>query len=82
MKVSILHLRYKMKEVLKALESNEIIQILHHGKLKGTILPAKKESKKNMEDHPFFGMHRDEENSVEEKMRELRGDRYALNTPH
>lgn len=35
MKASILDLRYNMKSVLKALERNEEIEILYHGKVKG-----------------------------------------------
>lgn len=78
MKASILDLRYKMKKVLSALERNESVQILYHGKLKCTILPVKHESKKTVQEHPFFGMYRDEAESEENKMEELRGDRYAL----
>ncbi len=76
MKANIIDLRYKMKDVLLALERSEIVQILYHGKLKGTIIPAIKKSDKRMEDHPFFGMFKGEEGTVEEKMNALRGGRY------
>ena len=76
MKATILDLRYHMKDVLRALERSEVVQILYHGKLKGILVPPKKESKKNIEDHPFFGMCKDEKESVDKQMQKLRGDRY------
>ncbi|ABX77906.1 hypothetical protein AYM02_05730 [Coxiella burnetii] len=77
MKASILDLRYNMKSVLKALERNEEIEILYHGKVKGTILPYRKpSSKKKITEHPFFGMLANEEKSVTEQMDTLRGGRY------
>jgi len=76
MRASIVDLRYKMKDVLHALERNENVQILFHGKLKGTIIPLIKKSHKKIEDDPFFGMCRKEKRRVEEKMEELRGGRY------
>lgn len=76
MKASILDLRYKMKEVLKALDRNEEVQILYHGKLKGTILPYRKEVKKKVSEHPFFGMYSDDQEKVSQKMDKLRGGRF------
>ncbi len=76
MKASIVDLRYKMKDVLLALDRNETVQILFHGKLKGTLIPPKIETKKEIKDHPFFGMNRDDKESVERIMDELRGSRY------
>lgn len=35
MQASILDLRYRMKEILQALERNETVEILYHGKRKG-----------------------------------------------
>lgn len=76
MDASILDLRYKMKDVLKALERRETVRILYHGKVKGTIIPVDNKSPKRIQDHPFFGMYRDDERSVEEVMKELRRARY------
>ena len=39
MQASILDLRYRMKEILQALERNETVEILYHGKRKGIIIP-------------------------------------------
>jgi hypothetical protein len=76
MKASILDLRYKMKQVLKALERNERVTILYHGKEKGIIIPRRNEKKIHIKDHPFFAMNKKEEKSVEKQMEELRGSRY------
>lgn len=35
-------LRYKMNDVLKALDRNERVTILYHGKIKGVIVPPVK----------------------------------------
>lgn len=79
MKASIVDLRYRMRDVLKALKRNETVQIFYHGKLAGTIVPAEKNLKKiDLKKHPFFGMYRSRYagKSVEKIMDELRGGRY------
>lgn len=35
MKATVVDLRYKMNDVLKALDRNETVTILYHGKVKG-----------------------------------------------
>lgn len=78
MEASILDLRYKMKEVLRALARNELVKIYYHGKLKGTIYPSKNKNHKKVKDHPFCGMIQYEEESVEQTMNRLRDGRYAV----
>ena len=77
MKVSVVDLRYKMNDVLKALDRNEDVSILYHGKLKGIIKPqnAAEPKKTKIIDHPFFNMNGSSE-SVEDEMNRLRGGRY------
>ena len=75
MKASIVELRYNMKDVLKALNRNEPVQVMYRGTLKGTIEPVMKETVMRVEDHPFFGMSPEGE-SVDEVMDKLRGNRY------
>ena len=75
MKVSIVDLRYKTKDILKALERNESVTILHHGKIKGIIHPAKEKSASKIIDHPFFGMNEEHEETVLEKLENLRKPR-------
>ena len=75
MKASIVDLRYRMNDVLKALERNEDVQILYHGKTKGILKAVPDTSKAKVCEHPFFNM-RQSELSVEEEMDRLRGGRY------
>jgi len=56
MKASVVDLRYKMNDVLKALERNENVTVLYRGKVKGVIVPAEQNHSMKMKDHPFFGM--------------------------
>ena len=76
MKASIIDLRYKMKDVLKALDRKEKVTILYHGKVKGVIVPVNNKKYKKVKDHPFFGMLKDNNVSVSEEMQNLRGPRY------
>lgn len=76
MKASILDLRYKMKQVLQALEKNEEVSILYHGKEKGVIIPAVRQNEVSVKNHPFFAMNKKERRSVKNQMEELRGSRY------
>ena len=76
MKASVVDLRYKMHEVIKALDKREKVTILYRGKVKGIILPAGTDKSNKVEDHPFFGMAGKEEKSVTEQMKELRGSRF------
>ena len=76
MKASVVDLRYRMNEVLSALDRNEDIEILYHGKVKGIIQPASVRTDKSVKEHSFFGMHKTTQESVDESMDRLRGPRY------
>ena len=76
MKASIVDLRYKMNNVLKALARNEKVQILYHGKVKGIISPIINDMNKKVKDHPFFGMRRKLKKTVAEEMKDLKKARY------
>jgi antitoxin (DNA-binding transcriptional repressor) of toxin-antitoxin stability system len=75
MKATVLDLRYKMNEVLKAIDRREKVIILYHGRVKGTILPSSNKKNMKVEEHPFFGMNVMEESSVEQQMESLRKSR-------
>lgn len=75
MKATVVDLRYRMNEVLKALDRNERVTITHHGKVKGVIEPCQSRKAIKVEDHPFFGMRSEEPGSVEALMDDLRGGR-------
>jgi len=76
MKASVVDLRYRMKDVLRALERNEAVTVLHRGEVKGTIQPLTRPTMKASA-HPFFASLKDE-SSVREVLDELRGPRYGL----
>jgi hypothetical protein len=78
MKASIVDLRYKTTDILKALDRNESVTVLYHGKVKGVIKHARKKSISKVKDHPFFAMHKDDEQSVLEELENLRKPRYGL----
>lgn len=75
MKASIVDLRYRMNEVLKALERSEEVSVLYHGKLKGIIKSAARSSLGKVTDHPFFNMKKTKR-SVDREMARLRRSRY------
>lgn len=77
MEASIVDLRYKMKDVLKALSRFERVKILYHGKVHGTIIPASAPSAKKVSEHVFFGMAGKGQASVQVEMSALRGGRYS-----
>ena len=77
MKASVVDLRYRMKDVLKALDRNESVDVLHYGRKRGTIVPYKVDRKRSsVKEHEFFGFSHNDAASVEEKMDQLRGGRY------
>jgi len=75
MDATILDLRYRMKDVLRALDRNEKVTILYHGKPRGFITPHTAPTGKRVAEHPFFNLRRDG-GPAEEQMEKLRGDRY------
>ena len=75
MKASVVDLRYRMNEILKAIDRNEEVTILYHGKVKGVIQPKITGDRRRISDHPFFNMYPSKK-AVDEVMTALRGDRY------
>ena len=77
MKASVVDLRYKMRDILRALRQNEKVEILYHGKVTWTIYPVVKK-RADIKTHPFYGMYekRYKKASVERIMDGLRGGRY------
>jgi antitoxin (DNA-binding transcriptional repressor) of toxin-antitoxin stability system len=76
MQASIVDLRYKMKDILRALERRETVTILYHGKVKGTIVPAERDGEHRVIAHPFFGMRADDTRPVGGVVDELRRGRF------
>ena len=74
MKVSILDLRRRMKDILLALDRNESVTILYRGKEKAILSPIRQRTRKPVKDHEAFGMWRDREDmaDVDAYVRNLR----------
>lgn len=76
MKATIVDLRYRMKDVLAALDRNEDVTVYHRGKLRGTLRPiAPTKPGLKVQDHPFFGSSADSE-PVAAVMQRLRAPRH------
>jgi len=78
MKASIVDLRYKTAEILKALERNESVTVLYHGKVKGVIKPVRESLSEKIIDHPFFGMLDGEGETVLKELEILRKPRHDV----
>lgn len=77
MRASVVDLRYRMKDVLKALDKNQTVTVMYRGKVRATIVPAGKLRTRGLvKSHPFFGMHGDDTMDVTSAMQRLRGGRY------
>jgi prevent-host-death family protein len=62
MKATIVDLRYRMKDVLSAVDRGETVTILYRGKPKAKIVPfSKKEVFDKIINDPAFGMWKDRE---------------------
>ena len=75
MKATVVDLRYRMNDVLKALERNEPVTVLYHGKAKGTLSAKPVRTPMEVRDHPYFNMAPDSP-AVSERMDALRGGRH------
>lgn len=77
MQASILDLRYRMKKVLAALARNEKVDVYYRGKKQGTLSPTHDDTKsKTLTQHPAFGLYKNDKQSVDELMRQMRQGRY------
>ena len=68
MKATVVDLRYKTNEVLKALDRRENVTILYHGKVKGSIMPIGVEKSMDVRDHPFFKMAEQDKKPIAQQM--------------
>ena len=80
MKASILDLRRRMGDVLRALDRNEPVTILHRGRMRGILYPASVGREKlptAVASHPAFGMWKDRDDlrDVAQAVRKLRKGR-------
>lgn len=63
MNATIVDLRYRMKDVLRAIDHGETVTVLYRGKAKATLVPAPADTPDGgtpgTADQPFFGLWRD-----------------------
>ena len=77
MEASIVELRYKMNDVLRALDRKEEVTVLYRGKVKGTIKPVQSPAEADALKHPFFGSGKGRRGSIAGEMERLRGGRFG-----
>ena len=82
MKASIVDLRYRMKDVLRAIDRGETVTVLYRGKEKARLVPVNAAAGPplvNLRDHPFVGMWKDREDMADPVayIRKLRQPRYG-----
>jgi hypothetical protein len=75
MDASILDLRYKMRDVLKALDRRQKVRILYHGRIKGEIFPYRKGNRSKSCEHPMFGMLKGRKGNPSEIVSRMRRSR-------
>jgi hypothetical protein len=73
-KASVADLRYRLKEILKAIDPNEEVTIRNRGKGKGVIKPKISGGRRRISDHHFFNMCQSKK-TVQEMMADLRGEK-------
>jgi antitoxin (DNA-binding transcriptional repressor) of toxin-antitoxin stability system len=78
MNASIVDLRYRTAEVLAALDRGERVLVLYRGKPRATIVPLPRAARMRAAQHPFFGLNREERESIASVMARLRGARHAV----
>ncbi len=59
MKATMLDLRRRTKDIIRALDRGESVTITYRGKEKGTIVPATRRKRMSAADHPAVGMWKD-----------------------
>jgi len=60
MKTNAVDLRRNMKDIMRAVERNEPVTVLYHGKEKAMIHPIGKTSASSVRSHAFFGMNQED----------------------
>ena len=82
MEASIVDLRYRMKDVLRAIDRGETVTVTYRGKEKARLVPSNATAGRtlvNPRDHPACGMWKDREDMADPVayIRKLRQPRYG-----
>ena len=84
MNATLVDLRYRTKDIMRAIERNETVHIFSHGKLRADLVPAKakkaatKAGRRSIFDDPIFGSRKDDTEPVQDMVRRLRTRRLDL----
>lgn len=77
MDASMVELRTRTKQIMQAVERNEVVNLYAHGKLKAQIVPPRMAKKRpSVADDPLCGYCMDDPEPVADKVRRLRAPRY------
>ena len=82
MNATLVDLRYRTKDIMRAIERNETVKIFSHGKLKaemkavGEKAPEKKARYSILND-PYVGSRMDDTEPVHDKVRRIRAGRFG-----
>ena len=78
MDASIVDLRYKTKDILKAIDRGETVTVFYRGKKKAKIVPIASGNPKDLTSLPAFGMWKDREDMKDPSayVRNLRKSRF------
>jgi prevent-host-death family protein len=79
MKATIVDLRYRMKDVLSAVDRGETVTVLYRGKPKARILPVARKAEGNLAEAEVFGMWKSRKDLIDvpRYIRKLRQGRYG-----
>jgi len=75
MQTNAVDLRHNMKDIMRAIERQEPVTVLYHGREKAVMRAIEHADSMTVEQHPFFAMNNDK-TSVEQVMQSLRGGRF------
>jgi antitoxin (DNA-binding transcriptional repressor) of toxin-antitoxin stability system len=77
MKASVMDLRYRTKEILRALDNGSEVTLTHRGTVKGLILPRKSRPARSrqLSELEAVGMWADQTETVEEMVNRIRKPR-------
>jgi antitoxin (DNA-binding transcriptional repressor) of toxin-antitoxin stability system len=82
MNATLVDLRYRTKDIMRAIERNETVHIFSHGKLKAEMTPveakaAKKKKPYSVLDDPIFGSRKQDSEPVHDVVRRMREGRFG-----
>lgn len=79
MDASIVDLRYRSKQILQAVDRNEVVNLFFRGKLKAQIVPPRRSKQRpSVAEDPLCGYSKSDSEPVQAVIDRLRKPRYAI----